>query len=299
MGRPLNSRFFYAGSGATIGCSYHDGSSVIESAIISQRSNSQFRVAGEGAAAIASITNVAFAEANPDTITKTGGVAFGTLFGVGDLIRVAASENSGENDGVYEILTVDGDDALSITLDGDLVVNAADTTATLHVVSLVGVLGRLVQGAPAALGEMQITAQRENAQTPTTADIAFTSASGTGALLTVQVDNVAAHYGYWTAGTAVGIAGTTDGTVDYTVANGKIATVVINTAGSANIEAESPVALDDAAAANPPLQSVSKLQARTIQTFEGNRYDWPITAPLGDAQALGSRTQCNLQGTDL
>lgn len=298
MGRPLNKRFFSGGTGTTVGCSYHDGSSVIESAIISQKSNTQYRVAGTGGAAIGSVTNVAFLEANPDTITKTGGTSFVTLgMVVGDFIRVAASENSGENDGVYEVAVVAAD-VLTLTLDGDLITNAADTTATLHLVSSVGVLGRLVSGAPAALGQMQVTVTPENAQTPTTANIGFTSASGTGALLTVFVDNVAAHYGYWTNGVAVGIAGTTDGTVDYQVANGKITAVQINAAGVANIEAESPVALDDAALADPPVQSAKIINARTVKTFEGTTYDWPPTAPLGN-EGPGRLNQAALQTTDL
>lgn len=299
MGRPLNKRFFANGVGATIGCNTHDGSNVIESAIISQKSSTQFRIAGVGGTPL-TFTDLAFAEANPDTITRTGGVSFITSgFVVGGFVRVASSENTGENDGVYEIAGVTAT-IITITLDGDFVVNTDDVAATLAIVAPNGVLARLVSGAPSAIGEMQITVTPENAVTPVTAQIAFTSTSGTGSLLTVTLDNPSVAYGYWAAGTAVDIGGTTDGTVDYTVdGSGRIATVTINSAGSTNTQSGSPVALADTAAANPPVQSVSKLQARTVQTFEGNRYDWPVTSPLGDAQVAGSRTQCNLQSTDL
>lgn len=297
MGRPLNKRFFSGGTGTTVGCNFHDGSIVVESAIISQKSGTQFRVAGAGGTPL-TFTSLAFAEANPDTITRTGGADLTVTFSVGDSVRVASSENTGENDGVYEIALVTST-VITITLDGDFVVNSDDTAATLALVDSQGVLARLVQGAPSALGEMQITATPENAQTPTTATIAFTSAGGSGALQTVAVDNVAAHYGYHANATNVDIGGSTDGTVDYTVANGKIVSVVINTAGSSNDDSGSPVALADAAATNPPLESVSNLQAHTVRTFEGNRFDYPITSPLGDTQVAGSLTQCNLQTTDL
>ena len=151
----------------------------------------------------------------------------------------------------------------------------------------------LVVGAPAAVGEMQVTVQAENAVTPLTAQIAFTSAGGTGALLTVDLDNVA--YGYWTAGTNVAIGGTTDGTVDYTVSGGYITSVSINTAGSANTQAGSPVALADAAATDPTIEAARIINARQVKTFEGNTYDWPITAPLGAGDT--GMTQADLQGS--
>lgn len=149
----------------------------------------------------------------------------------------------------------------------------------------------IVDTAP-ALNEMRVEVQAENAETPLTANIAFTSSGGTGALLTVSLDNAA--YGYWAAGTNVAIGGTTDGTVDYTVANGRITSVTINTAGSANTQAGSPVALADAAAANPPLEYARIINARQVKTFEGNTFDWPITAPLG-TPAPNGLTQADLQ----
>ena len=187
---------------------------------------------------------------------------------------------------------------LTLELNVVLVVNTDDEAATLALVVSDGVIGTLVQGAPAALGEIQVEVTAENAQTPTVAQIAFTSAGGTGALLTVSIDNPAAHYGYHASGTNVGIDGTTDGTVDFTVANGKIVSIVINTAGSGNTESESPNPLSQSAAANPPVQSARIINARQVKTFEGNTYDWPATAPLGTA-IVGGLTQADLQGSDL
>lgn len=156
---------------------------------------------------------------------------------------------------------------------------------------------KLQAATPSAPGQMRVEVQGENAQTPTTADIGFTSAGGTGALLTVFVDNVAAHYGYWSNGTNVAIAGVTDGTVDYTVdGSGKIATVSINTAGSANTQAGSPVALADAALANPPLQYARIINARTVKTFEGSTFAWPAVGGDGSG-GRGPFTEADLQGS--
>ena len=94
---------------------------------------------------------------------------------------------------------------------------------------------KLVDATPAATGEMQVLVTPENAVTPLQATVTFTAAGGTGALATVAIAE--AGYGYWTAGTNVAIGGTSDGTINYTVANGSLATVSINTAGTANTNA--------------------------------------------------------------
>ena len=140
----------------------------------------------------------------------------------------------------------------------------------------------LVDAVPSAVGEMQVIVTPENATATVQATIAFTSAGGTGALLTVSIAD--AGYGYWAPGTAVALGGTTDGTVDYTVdGNGSLATVTRNADGSANTQAGSPVALGDAPAANPPVGNARIINARTVKTFgpNGNTYDWPITGPFG------------------
>ena len=158
MGRPLNKRYFAGADRPTVGCNYHDGSSVVESAIISQRSNTQFRVAGGGAAPITG-GSLIFADADPDTIADNGGswADFTLTFSAGDSVRVASAEDSA-NDGVYEIAIVTAD-LITLTDNVVLVANADDTTATLALVAPNGVLARLVDGAPAALGEMQVVVE--------------------------------------------------------------------------------------------------------------------------------------------
>lgn len=154
----------------------------------------------------------------------------------------------------------------------------------------------LVDGAPAAAGEMQVEVQPENAQAVVQAEIAFTSAGGTGALLTVSI--AVAGYGYWAPGTAVALGGTTDGTVDYTVdGNGSLATVTRNSDGSANTQAGSPVDLGDTPDADPPLQSARIINARTVKTFPaigGGTFLWPIVG-ADDGAGPSGRTEADLQ----
>ena len=158
MGRPLNKRYFAGADRPTVGCNYHDGSSVVESAIISQRSNTQFRVAGGGGTPVSDYTDLAFADANPDTITRNGGTVFSASgFVVGATVRVASAENAA-NDGVYLIVTA-SDTVLTLEANVALVVNTDDEAATLALVEPNGVLARLVDGAPAALGEMQVVVE--------------------------------------------------------------------------------------------------------------------------------------------
>ena len=159
MGRPLNKKYFQGGSGFTIGCFYHDGTSLVESVIVRQRSNRIYDVLGSTGTALANdYTSLAFADANPDTIVRTGGTAFDADAAApapGDFIRIEGSENTGENDGVYEIASVTAT-TITLTADAALVGNTADTTATIEIVSASDVVrGKLVETA-AALGEMHV-----------------------------------------------------------------------------------------------------------------------------------------------
>ena len=79
-------------------------------------------------------TSLAFADANPDTIIRTGGADLTLTFSAGDLVRVSSSEVGGQNDGVYEIATVNST-TIVLTALGSLVANADDTTATLSLVT--------------------------------------------------------------------------------------------------------------------------------------------------------------------
>ena len=148
---------------------------------------------------------------------------------------------------------------------------------------------RLVEGAPAGEEEMQVTVTPENAQTPFQATVTFTV--DTGAI--DAITSFDGGYGYWADGTGVVVAGGGgDGTVDYTVSNGSIVTMVINAGGSGYSNGTQDIA--DSPAANPPVQSARIINARQVKTFEGNTYDWPITAPLG-SEGTGRLTQADLQ----
>lgn len=300
MGRPLNKKFFAGGIGATVGCSFHDGVGVVESAIISQRSNSSYRVAGGGGTPLA-FTSLAFAEANPDTITRTGGVSFITSgFVVGGKVRVASSENTGENNGVYTILTVTAS-VIEITLDGDLVVNADDTTATLALVVADGVIGTLVQGAPNALGEIQVTVTPEIVGATAEATLTIDT---DGAGLVSAVTLLTGGNGYFTAGnfliTNSTLTGNGDARIDFTVANGAMATAVVGVAGTGYTINQTGVSVDTADITDPasvaPVESAKIINARTVRTFEGNVYMWPAVGGAGTPKV---RLEADLQSSDL
>ena len=246
MGRPLNKKFFGDGSGKFSCTAYLPGAAAAQTCyIVRQRSNRKYEVADE-----ATVASTALVVGAKYIIVTVGGA---------DYTTVGAADNN-----VGTKFTATGTSAGGAGTAREYAVCATQAAA------------------PAANFEMRISVQGENAQVPTTANIAFTSAGGTGALLTVDVDNVAAHYGYWADGTNVALGGTTDGTVDYTVdGSGKIATVTINTAGSANTQAGSPVALADTAAANPPLQYARIINAHSVKTYEGSTFAHPAAG--GDA----------------
>ncbi len=156
---------------------------------------------------------------------------------------------------------------------------------------------RLVQGAPAAEEEMQVTVQAENAQTPFEATFTFDS---NGSVDAVQI--VDGGYGYWVGGafnitTASGEAGNDAAEITYTVANGIIVTAVVSVPG-ATYNSQSGASVNTAdipdEAANPPLENAKIINARQVKTFEGNTFDWPITAPLG-TPVLNGLTQADLQ----
>lgn len=251
MGRPLNKKFFGDGSGLLAVEVYTERAGASTAGyIVRQRSNLKYEVADE------TVTDV-------DVDNLVIGSTYEIVTpGTTDFVSAGAANNDAGTRFVATIALATG-------------------TGTAREI----VIAKLQEAAATAAGQMRLEVTAENAQTPTTANIAFTSAGGTGALTSVQVDNVSAHYGYWADGTNVAIGGTTDGTVDYTVdGSGKIATVTINTAGSANTQADSPVALGDAAASNPPAQYARILNANQVKTFPrvgGSTFAWPTTAPLG------------------
>jgi len=294
MGRPLNKRFFSGvnAAGIQIGCTVRIAGANYESTIVSQRSNSKYVVRGVGQTPLA-YTSLAFADADPDTITRTGGADFTLAFSAGDSVRIASSEGGGENDGVYEIATVTS--TIITLVAGDvLVANADDTTATLSAFLASDVVSAtIVDGTPTLNNTMQVTVTPENAVTPVQATVDITVAGGTaGAVLTAVINNPG--YGYW-----VGNGGTFnvdgDAFLEYTVANGSIATVGIFTPGS-TAGPDGTFNLGPAPDANPPVQSARIINARQVKTFPaqgGTTYDWPITAPLG--AGLTGMTQANLQ----
>lgn len=306
MGRPLNKRFFASGVGATIGCTVHDGGGVIESAIISQKSNSQYRVAGVGGTPLV-FTDLAFLEANPDTVIRTGGVSFLTSgFAVGDNFRIAASENTGENDGVYTILTVNAT-TISITPEGDFVTNAEDTDATMALVSPNGIIGTLVQGVPNAAGEMQVTVTPEIVDATAEATITFGTDGTVNNAIVNAVTLVTGGNGYFTPGSFTitiasdaGFEAGTEAIIDFTVANGAMDSVAINDGGAGYTEDLSGATIVAADITDPasvaPVESAKIINARTVKTFEGNIYQWPASGGAGTPEG---RREADLQSTDL
>ena len=163
MGRPLNKKYFQGGAGYTIGCFYHDGVGLVESVIVRQRSNRIYEVLGSTGTALANdYTSLAFNDANPDTIVRTGGTAFDADPNApvaGDFIRIE-SANTAANDGVYEIATVT---ATTITLTGDaaLTADGADATATIEVINASSVVRAKLVETAAAVGEMHVVVTPE------------------------------------------------------------------------------------------------------------------------------------------
>lgn len=156
---------------------------------------------------------------------------------------------------------------------------------------LVKTVAKTVNGAPTAPGEMSVEVTPEMAQAPRQATIAITAAGGTGALLTVEI--VDPGYGYFSAGTAVAQDGG-DGTIDYTVANGQLATVGINSAGTANVDGTYDIG--DAPAVSAPTEYAKIIRNNHVVTFQGNRYVWPASGGAGSGSASGMG-EATLQGS--
>ena len=150
----------------------------------------------------------------------------------------------------------------------------------------------LVQGPPTAEGEMQVEVQAENAVTPRPATVTYTLSGD--ALDTVTIAD--AGYGYWANDTGVAVADGTGGTVDITVANGSVVSVG-NITGGSGYAGTGPSELG-AEAANPPLQSARIINARTVKTFEGNTFLWPIVG-TNDGAGPSGRGEADLQYTTL
>ena len=153
---------------------------------------------------------------------------------------------------------------------------------------------KLVDGAPAAAGEMQVEVQPENAQPIATATV--TIVGGGGAMTSVVVAD--GGYGYWTNETAIALIGGPDGTIDYQVANGSIVAVQIAAAGAANADGTYDVAATGQLA-DPPLQSARIINAKTVKTFgptatQGETYLWPIVG-ADDGAGPSGRTEADLQ----
>lgn len=249
MGRPLNKKFFGNAADKLLGVAYLDNSgapAAVNVSIVRQRSNLKYEVQAETATNATALT----------VGVKYVIVAVGTA----DFTTVGASANE-----VGVVFTATGTSA-----------GGAGGTAAERDIC------KLQEATPAALGEMRVTVTPENATATVQATVDIVSAGGTGALTDVTINN--AGYGYWTDGTNVAIGGTTDGTIDYTVdGNGSLATVSINSAGTANTQATG-LDIGDAPAANPPIQYARIINARQVKCFPavgGSTFAWPALAPLG------------------
>ena len=156
----------------------------------------------------------------------------------------------------------------------------------------------LVEGAPTAGGEMQVTVTPENAQTPAEATFTFDSNGGVTAVTVTD-----GGYGYWaddtfTITTASGEAGNDDAVIAFTVSNGVIVSAIVSVAGTGyNNQTGASIASADVTdeAANPPEQSARIINSRLVKTFEGNTYAWNTTSPLGGTR--GGFTEADLQET--
>ena len=158
MGRPLNKKWFTGSNSLNLKleCTVRIGGTNYVTSIVRQRSNSKYEVYG-GVGSTQTGTSLAFADADPDTITDGGAdfADFTTVFTAGEYVIIGSAEDAANN-GIYLIGTVAAD---VITLDASesLVANTADTTATLTPASGSTVVASLVQGAPTVNNTMQIT----------------------------------------------------------------------------------------------------------------------------------------------
>ena len=80
---------------------------------------------------VASVTNVAF-DNSAKTIIITGGT-FDASIAAGTIIEITGSENGGENDGSFTVLSRDSGTQVTLISTDTLVTNATDTTAAVNV----------------------------------------------------------------------------------------------------------------------------------------------------------------------
>ena len=158
---------------------------------------------------------------------------------------------------------------------------------------------KLVDATPSAIGEMQVVVTPDNAQTPAEATFTVNRTAG-GAIDNTATVITSGGYGYWTDGTFNigvdtdgGYVAGTEAVITYTVANGSIDTANVTTPGVGyTASADAALAVNTAditdEAATPPAENARIINARTVKTFEGNTYAWPIVAPLGGRPGRGS-----------
>lgn len=263
MGRPLNKRFFGDGAGRIAVSADVDGSGAEACFITSQRSNSEYRVQTE-----ASFASTALVIGIEYIILTVSGA---------DYTTVGAADNN-----VGTVFTATG-----TTAGGTGTVDASRDCL-------------IVDTAPNP-GEMRVDVQAENAVTPVQATFTF-STDGGGLVSAVTL--VTGGYGYWTNGATfnitvasdAGYVAGTESVVTLTVANGSVVSAVATAGSGYSLSVVSdPIVAGDVLAvdANPPLQYARIINARQVKTFEGNTYDWPITAPLG-TPVLNGLTQADL-----
>jgi len=267
MGRPLNKRFFGDLAGR-IACSADvDGSGAEAAFIVEQRSNAKYRVQTE--ASFASTALVVGVQYQILTVSSA------------DYTTVGAANND-----VGTVFTATGTSAGGT--------GTADARAVCVIVAT----------APNP-DEMRVEVQAENATAPVEATFTFGTDATVNNATVISIAIVTGGYGYWVDGTFelsiasdAGYAAGTQAEITYTVANGSIATVQITGAGIGYTEDLVAAAVHTTDAPNevadPPLQYARIINARQVKTFEGNTYDWPITAPLG-TPAPNVRTQTYLQ----
>jgi len=266
MGRPLNKRFFGDLAGRIACTADVDGSGAEAAFIVEQRSNAKYRVQTEATFA----SNALVVGVQYQIVTVGTGVwadAGAPAETVGTVFTATATTN-GQADG---------------TADARAVCVIVDTAPNPN--------------------EMRVEVQAENAVTPVEATFTV-NRTGAGAIDAVTI--VTGGYGYWAGGTFNigvntdgGYVAGTEAVVTYTVANGSIDGATITTPGAGfTAAADTALAVDTAdvadEATDPPLQYARIINARQVKTFEGNTYDWPITAPLGTPVPNGL-TQADLE----
>ena len=274
MGRPLNKKFFGNATNKILAsAALADGGGTPENcSIIEQRSNLKYLVQSESATAVTAVSP---------------GIQY-RIVSLGDTTDWDVA-GAGSNPYVGQIFT-----ALATG-------TGTGSTAEVYIC-------QLTDSTPNAIGEMTVLVTPENATTPVKPTFTVNRTAG-GAIDAVTI--VTAGYGYWVGGTFNvtvatdgGYVAGTEAVITYTVANGSIATANVTTLGAgytASADAALAVAAADvpAVTATPPAENARIINARTVKTFEGNTYAWPIVAPLGGRPGRRSTsfTEADLQGS--